>query len=302
MSYRSLFRESFGKLLHPALWLFGLLTALGASNVNWRVGQVPPLVDLPFGARALLQQTQVAQAVAAGLILGLVLLILSTFGQAALIGLINKSENGDRISVGDGIDMGGRRFLPLLAVRLLLTLPVLIVGVLATQSLLPLLSSLFDESPREVLLNFNQLGQLVGLSGLALILSLLTGGIAIGAERAVVIEGRSIFDSIGLGWRLMWSHLGDILVITVMFILALIVIGLIFACPLLPIVFANATFGSLGSSVPVLEIELSGSQAVLALLIGVIVGTLGSIFVTGVWTLAYRHWRSLIRPRVTPAA
>jgi hypothetical protein len=296
MNHWALFRESFGKMLHPVLWVFGLLTALGGGfSVNLRMGQARPLADLPLGARALLGdyfRSNLPSILIAGLAISLVLLIFSAFGQTALISLINKLENRERISIGGGVDAGGKRFLHLLAVRIVLALPVLVIGALAAGSFLSAFSGLFDQTQGEQFFSFNTLGTALGLGFLTLIVSLLIGGISIGAERAVVIEELSIFDSIGLGVRLFLAQIGDILIIGLLFLVVFIVIGLMFGCVLIPLLFTNATFGSTQSGAIVLEAKIAGSIAGLALVAGLIVGALGSIFVTSVWTLAYRQWRA----------
>ena len=296
MNHWALFRESFGKMLHPVLWVFGLLTALGGSfSVNLRMGQARPLADLPLGARALLGdyfRSNLPSILIAGLMISLMLLIFGAFGQTALINLINKLENRERISVGGGVDAGGKRFLHLLAVRIVLALPLLVIGALAAGSFLSAFSGLFDQTQSEQFFNFSTLGTALGLGLLIMIVGLLFSGISVGAERAVVIEELSIFDSIGLGVRLFLAQMGDFLIIGLLFLVVFIAIGLMFGCVIIPLLFANATFGSTQSGMFRLEANITGPIAGLVLVAGLIVGTLGSIFVTSVWTLAYRQWRA----------
>lgn len=294
MSHWALFRESFGKLLHPVLLVFGLLAALsGGFNVSFDASGTRPLADLPPGARALLGdalKNNAPTVIAAGLIISLVLLIFATFGQAALLSLINRLENGQRVNVGLGIDDGGRRFLPLLAVKILLALPLILIGAAAAGSVLAAVSGVFSSADTEQLFNFTDLGRLLGLAGVAFLASLLVGGASIGAERAVVLEEKSVFEAIGLGFKLLFSHLIDYLVIGVLFIIVGIALGLLFACVLIPVFLATASFGSSTSGLR-LSTDLNPSNAVVALILGLVFGALGSVFTASVWTLAYRQWR-----------
>lgn len=296
MSHWGLFRESFGKLLHPVLWAFGLLAALsGGFDFRFNLEGTRPLTDLPPGARSLLGDLLAANTpavIAAGVIISLVLLIFGTFGQAALISLINRTENGERISLGQGLDDGGRRFLQLLAVKFLLALPLLIVGALAAGSFLSAFSGVFDQAETEQLFSFGDLGRLLGLAGLALVLSIFIGGASVGAERAVVLEELPIFASVGLGFKLLFAQLIDFIVIGVLFIVVAVGLGMIFACALIPLMFASASFGSAEPGVFTLETNIQGTAAIFALLVGSIFGALGTIFNTSVWTLAYRQWRA----------
>lgn len=296
MGHWSLFRESFGKLLHPVLWAFGLLAALsGGFDYRLNLNGARPFTDLPPGARALLGDWLAANTpavIAAGVMISVVLLIFGTFGQAALISLINRSENGERLSLGLGIDDGGRRFLHLLAVKFLLALPLLIIGALVAGSVLAAFSGLFAQSEAEQLFSFGDMNRLLGLAGLALVLSVLIGGAGVGAERAVVIEEQPIFASIGLGFKLLFTHLVDFIIIGVLFIVVAVALGLIFACALIPLMLTSASFGTGLSGELSLQADITGPTAIFALLVGLIFGTLGTIFNTSVWTLAYRQWRA----------
>ncbi len=306
MNYWGLFRESFGKLLHPTLWVFGLMAALsggGSSRFEFKASR--PLADLPAGLRDLLGdrlQSDAPAIIAVGLIISLVLLLLSTFGQTALLNLINRLENGERISVGQGVDEAGKRFFHLLVVRLLLALPLIIIGVAAAGSLLSAFSGVFAQSePSRSSLslgNFSTMfGQMFGLLGLTLLVSLLVGGIGIGAERAVVIEEQGVFKSLGLGASLFIRQIGDFVVIGVLYIVVLIAVGLLFACVLLPVTFMGATTGSLLSS-DFASPQTGGLVAVWTLVTGLLIGALSMIFNASVWTLAYRQWRPQIVKRI----
>jgi hypothetical protein len=295
MNYWGLFRESFGKLLHPTLWVFGLLAALGGGfNTRANFSATRPLTDLPPGLSDLLGdrlQSNAPAIIAAGILISLVLLFFSTMGQAALLSLINRLENGERVSVGLGVDDAGKRFLHLLAVRFLLALPLIIIGAAAAGSLLAAFSGVFSQPESSTpSFDFSNLGALLGLAGLALIVSLLVSGIGIGAERAVVIEQQPIFKSLSLGASLFIKQIGDFIIIGLLFIVVGIAVGLLFACVLIPIMFMGATTSSLLSESQAVP-QVTGVAAVWTLLVGLVIGALAAIFNSSVWTLAYRQWR-----------
>ena len=64
------------------------------------------------------------------IVLGVIGFVFATFGDAALIHLINRLEMRERVTVGTGLD-GGEKIFQLLVVRVLLILPNLLVVVLA---------------------------------------------------------------------------------------------------------------------------------------------------------------------------
>ena len=123
MSHWGLFTNSFGKLLHPVLWVYSLVIVLGSSNLG---------VFFLFNEQTLrnLSRAATPQALLASLtplfgiliVLGVIGFVFATFGDAALIHLINKLEMRERVTVGMGLD-GGEKIFQLLVVRVLLILP-----------------------------------------------------------------------------------------------------------------------------------------------------------------------------------
>ncbi len=301
MNYWSLFRESFGKLLHPTLWVFGLMAALGGgSSSRFDFRATRPLADLPPGLRELLGdrlQSNAPAIILAGIIISIVLLLFSTFGQTALLILINRLENGERISVGQGVDDAGKRFLHLLAVRFLLALPLILIGVAAAGSVLAAFSGVFSQAGSSTpSFDFRNLGSFFGLIGVALIVGLLVGGIGVGAERAVVIEQQPIFNALGTGASLFIRQIGDFIIIGLLYLVVFIAVGLLFACVLLPVTFMGATTGSLRSG-SLAAPQTTGLVAIWTLVTGLLIGALTAVFNASVWTLAYRQWRpQVVKP------
>ena len=303
MNHWSLFKQSWTILWrYKSLWVFGLLAALGGGgiNFNWNVGQVRPIADLPLGARALLSDiftpAAIGTLVIVGLAIGVVVFVLGTFAQGALISLVSAIRDGQAVSVGMGMNAGTRRFVPLLAVRFLLALPLLIFGALAAGSFFAAFAGEFTRGG-ERLFNFGNLSTLVGLSGLVFILSILLGAIGIGAERAVVLEDSGIWTSIVRGWNLLWRKFADYFTIALIFVVLAILVGLAFACVLVPIALGGV-IGSIGNQLgqglnpAIVAFNIAGPIVIIALLLGLIVGSLVAVFTSSVWTLAFREWQS----------
>lgn len=289
MSHWGLFTNSFGKLLHPVLWVYGLVTIVA--------GSVPGLVIF-FNNQRLFSNpsTLTSQSLLASytsllgaiVVLGLIGFVFATFSGAALIHLINKLEMRERITVGMGLD-GGEKIFQLLVVRALLFLPNLLVIGLALALVWGQVSSINFTSSRGNPLS-GLLGGVCGLGAITFLVSLITSALSVGAERAIVIEQLSIGKALGLSGQLLATQIGDFIVIGLIFLGLSFLVGILFACvgqPLLGLMFSTASPTALMSgglfTNPIMLLSIS---------IGLIGNTLATILGASVWTLAYRQWRS----------
>lgn len=302
MNQWSLFKRSWSIFWkNRTLWVFGLLAALGggAASINFRGGDTSQFANLPLGGREMLRQMfqsiDVNALIGIGVVIGLVTFLIGTFGRAALYKMINAIEENQPLSVGAGFTAAGEKFLPLLAVRVLLALPTIIVGAIAAGSFLSIFSDLTTEPSQSTnLFNFGNFGTLAGLGVMVFVLTLLFGAISISAERAVVLDDLSIFAAIARGWKYIWSKFEDYFTIGLLFILVSIAFGILFVCALAPFLLASlgAALGSIRSGVNTFafNFNLLGPAAIAAVIIGLLFGTFFSVFEVSVWTLAYRVW------------
>ncbi len=319
MNHWNLFKQSWRIFWrNPALWLFGLLAALGGGfswnyGTNFDVGSyrnLQSMPTMPFEARAILRDIFNSSTVTTILIIGLlwaiIAFLLVTLAQGALIHMVSEVDGGLKPSVGDGFRAGARRFLPLLAVRFILALPTVIIGLVAASLTLSTVSTLLNDS-RPVLANLRGLGISAALGTISFLLGILMLGIGVSAERAVVLENLPIMPSLAQGWKMLWSKLGDYVVIVVLIIAVAIAAGLIFACILIPILC-----GALGAGItsavatdrnnPLVMVTLiAGPTLLITILLGLLFGTLATVFTSGVWTLAYRQWRADFFNPASPA-
>ena len=230
--------------------------------------------------------------------------LLATFAQGALISMVSSIDSGQKVGVSAGLHAGGRRFLPQLAVRILLALPILIIGLLGAGTVITTASDLFNGSSQP-LFNFGQFGAVTGLSVLGFLVILMMMAIGVGAERAVVLDEMSIGLSLIQGWKMLWSRLKDYLVIVVILIAVGVVAGLVFVCALVPIYLGSiyAHLGQVLSSQQNPQLVLTTvvrPTLIFALLFDVLLGTWATVFVSSVWTLAYRRWRGVELRQISP--
>ncbi|HLF28382.1 MAG TPA: hypothetical protein VJG32_18775 [Anaerolineae bacterium] len=310
MNHWALFKRSASILWrYKTLWVFGLLAALGGGfNLNWQVRDVRPMTDLPFGARELLRSlfssSDFTALIGLGLALGVLAFLVSTFGQAALISMVNAIEAGQSVSVGAGTRAASSRFAPLLVVRFVLALPLLILGLLAAGSFFTAFSGWFDDAAAPRSIGLGALGAFTVLGGLSFIVGLLTSAVGIGAERAVVLENLPIGPALAHGWRLLWSRFADYFAIALIFLVLAIVVGIALACAFIPIFVATLipNLAQLQSSPDIFLFvtNSAGPALIIVLVIGLIIGSLVAVFTSSVWTLAYRRWQAALP--VTPTA
>jgi len=288
VSHWGLFTNSFGKMLHPVLWVYSLLIALATSNLGvFFLFNEQAVRNLSKATTLQALQTSLTPIFAVLIILAAIGFVFATFGGAALIYLINRLEQRERATLGMGLDAGEKIF-QLLIVRVILILPNLLVVVLAFAVMWGQLSSINLMSRTNPLSGL--FGGFCGLTLVAFLVNLLTSALAVGAERAIVIEKLSIGKALGVSGKLLATQLGDFIIIGVIFLGLSFLVGIFFACvgqPLLRFMFSGASPAALTRSG-----LLTNPIVVLSISVGLIGNMLATILGTSVWTLAYRQWRA----------
>jgi hypothetical protein len=124
----------------------------------------------------------------------------------------------------------------------------------------------------------------------------------------VVLDEAPIWPSIVKGWKFLWSKFGDYFTIVLLFVLVSIAAGLVFACLLIPILCGTMGLGAAGAfsnndmSVVTRLMVFTGPTILIAVLLGLLFGTLVNVFSSSVWTLAYRQWMSPAQPATAVVA
>ena len=117
-----------------------------------------------------------------------------------------------------------------------------------------------------------------------------------------MLDEAPIWPSIVKGWKFLWSKFGDYFTIVLLFILVGIAAGLVFACILIPILCGTLGLGAASAfsdnnlSVFTRLMVFTGPMILIAVLLGLLFGTLANIFTSRVWTLAYRQWTQPAQP------
>ncbi len=334
MNHWNLFKESWRIFWrHPALWLFGLLAALGGGfnlrynfNFNFNPNFNPDLFSrsfgltgpqlqaIPFDVRTLLNQIFNSQAfgtlVVIGIVWAIIAFLLVTYADGALMGMVNAIGGGQQASLGFGFRAGARRFLPLLAVRFLLALPSLALAIIAGI----VASQLVFNSPQDFgpgAFFSRTFTAISGLGALGFVVALLMLAIGISAERAVVIDEMPIWPSIVKGWKFLWGKFGDYFTIVLLLIGIAILVGIILACVLVPILCGALGLGAAssvnafrqnGANILAGLFVFLGPTVLIAILLGLLLSMLSNVFTSSVWTLAYREWNKPAAAALQPVA
>ena len=328
MNHWNLFKESWRMFWrNPALWVFGLLAALGGGynlrynfNFNFNPNFNPdifnrglgpngqPLPEIPFEFRALLNQIFSSQALGTIVVIGIVWVIiaflLATYADGALMSMVDALGGGQKVSVAFGFQAGAKRFLHLLAVRFLLALPGLILaiitGIVASQLIFNTPS---DLGPAQFF--SPTFSAISGLGALSFVAGLLMAAIGVSAERAVVLDKLPIWPAIVKGWKFLWGKFGDYFTIVLLMIGLAILAGIVFACILIPILCGTIGLGAAssvnafrqdGANIFARIFVFVGPTILIAVLLGLLFGTLANVFTSSVWTLAYREWNKPAQP------
>jgi hypothetical protein len=329
MNHWNLFKESWRIFWrNPALWVFGLLAALSGGfnlrynfnfNFNTNTNLDPELLrrfgsygqqmpEMPFEFRALLNQIFSSQAIGTIIVIGIVWAILAfllaTYADGALMGMVNAIGGGQKASVGFGFRTGAKRFLHLLAVRFVLVLPTLLLAIITAIVMSQIVFGPREDFGPEQFFN-RTFSAVSGLGALGFVVGLLMMAIGISAERAVVLDEAPIWPSIVKGWKFLWGKFGDYFTIVLLLIGVAILAGIIFACILTPILCgtmgmgAISAFGDNDMSIFTRIMVFTGPTILVAVLLGLLFGTLANVFTSSVWTLAYREWNKPAQPAET---
>ncbi len=200
------------------------------------------------------------------------LLIFTALLDGVLICMIATHLDQTPLTVTEGLKAGIHWLLPILAIVFLLEIPVWLVSAALEGAIAA------PESARAMVVQSFWTDILRFIVNTPI--TLLCGAIVIGAERVLILEGRSIGHALLRGWRLLWTHLGDFWGIGIRLFFIELGIGFAFGCVLAIFSMIRSIGGSpgLGGVVSILVIAIASIFIV--------------PFVTAVWNLAFREWQA----------
>lgn len=220
----------------------------------------------------------------------LISLVISAFLTGALISMVNAIADGKPQTVNDGLQAGGQKIVPLIALRFLLALPLWIIAFVLSGSLAVALISAARNTDGFGSTSSLLSGGLAGAVGLGVAITLVgiaLAAIGVGAERAIVLEDAPVVEAFKRGWNLLTVHLGDFIVIGLLMIVIGLAVGILIGCAV-SVVAVPAAISQLG---PNGSVTGFGTTVIVTTLLGVVIGVITQVLFSAVWTLAYRQWQ-----------
>ncbi len=282
MHYTGLFKRSWSiTWRYPSMALVVLIGTLLGMLLSFVLSPVfSPFSLVASGSAYLMSIVQ-----------GVVSLAITAFTTGALIRMVNSIEDGQTPSIRSGVQAGLSRLVPLFFVTLLLQIPLWLAALLQTRSLFGVFASNNQSgfaNPRALL----STGVFYVIFNL--FITLLIGAIGVGAERAIVLEKQSVFAALKTGWSLLWRRLKDFVAIGFIFVLLTILVLVIYALMSSTLIRAT-TFSPIvefQNGIPGLGSTFLGPTTAVVFVITILFGLFAAVFVSSVWTLAFREWHA----------
>ena len=252
---------------------------------------------IALGINSLVNLILPTPSVMSSIISTLMSFAVTVFLTGSLIRMVDSIAERHAVTVIDGFEVGTRRFIPLLIVRVVLMLPIWIVLIFATGSFLSIFSEFGQPGGFQVFDIAAIDGAILGIVSLIMFLMMITSAISVGADRAVVLENLPIVDALKRGVQLLVKKFVDFIFIGMMMFVVVIAIGILVGCLsstiALPLIYSDFEYGG-AIDVPITPSAIPAGT-VTSILIGAIIsliaGSLTTILFSAVWTLAFRQWQ-----------
>ncbi len=323
MDYGQILRRSWQiTWKYKFLWVFGIALALcrsqggGGGNFNFgnnfggqdNLDREMPISPADLGRLEQFINSPTFLAIVVGLIIFILLLtILSiavgAFARGALVRSVNRIENGETLDFRQAWEEGKRSFRPIFWFELLLSIPLLVVGLAILGGVLLLVYNLWQSGVFDASLPSTPMLErllttlpvvvvvLCGLICLAVILQLLVAIFTVFGSRAIALEGYGVSAGFGRAWRVFSQNLAPILLFALILFGISLGVGILIAIPLALFfgVVIALVFGIAASGIWPLLIVLFGGVFLVVLIISSFIGGLYSVFSETLWTLVYRQ-------------
>lgn len=312
---------------NKALWILGFLAALGGGGGSSGGGNfsipsgsgsgsggsgTPGLPNLP---RLNEQQIQGILVVMAALIcvfaiLGIIFAVIGVIANGGLIAGADDADATGKMSFGAAFKRGSARFWSLFGMRVVLWLPTLIVGAIVLAIVVvvfgaAIAAAVSDSSSRNsagpaILATLGGMFCLVIPVGLlAFVYDIISRGIKVFGDRAIMLEGAGAMDGIRRGWSMFKSRLGDIFLIGLILVVIGFVAGILFAIVLGAIMAPGVILllTQMNTQIQTVTWILLAVSFVFAIIVTSLLAAVLIAFRATVWTLVYRTFV----PRAAPA-
>jgi hypothetical protein len=293
---------------YKILWILGLLASLGQggggggssnyrfSSSDWEGWQVKPEITGAVIAA-------IVGVACLAILIGIALWVVSVIARGGLIAGVQQVEDEGGTKFGQAWRVGRKRFWTLFGINVLVAVPVILMWLIFAGALAASIIGIVEGSEESNPLAALGVGG-IGCAGLfcclAIIISWLLSLIQTYAERAAVLEGLGWIDSFKRGWQVLKANVGPTLIFWVIFlVIGLVVGGVVLAGVMavaLPIIGAvTSATTDVGGWVLV---PICGG-ALIAAILGALIGSVVNTFTSATWTLAYR---AMVRRMDEPAA
>ncbi len=273
------------------LWLLGFLAALGggsgaASNSNYQMdpsttpGTISPELAAGLTGVALL-------LCCVGIIVGILLWLVSLASKGGLITGVAELDRGQPSSFGRAFRQGWKKLLPLVGMTLLVFAVVIVLGIILAIGFAGTLAAALGAGAS---MDSNALAGLLGTAGFVFLcllcllipLTLVLNLIYAFAYRGIMLRDMPVMDSIRHGWRVVREHLGEIVLLGLLFVVVNVVIALI----------AGTIMGLVGLSSGLFSLLMSGGEPTTTQIVTAGIGMLATFVIFAIISAIFTAWRS----------
>ncbi len=274
------------------LWLLGFLAALGggsgvSSNSNY---QMDPSTTTPGGISPELAAGLTGAVLllcCIGVIIGILLWLVSLASRGGLITSVVELDRGQPSSFGRAFRQGWRKLLPLVGMTLLLFSVVIILGIILAIGFAGTIAAAIGAGTSG---SSDALAGILGTAGFVFLcllcllipLTLVLNLIYPFAYRGIMLRDMPVMDSIRHGWRVLRDHLGEILILGLIFFVINLIIGAI----------SLGIIGLLGVSSGLISSLMAGGELTTTQIVAGIVGVLAAGLIFAIISAIFTAWRS----------
>lgn len=304
------------------LWLLGFFAAVTSSRANSSTFNYTRQINI--GGFRPGQGESLGSALVAllcfALVVWFILLVVGLVAKGGLISVVDQIDSGKKLTITDAFSAGTEKIWPILGMNILLFLPLIVL----VMAVLSLMGFALWQAMIEVL-SSNALRGVTGSSGsqndfetarseldlflvyfilvccVSLLITAFLQFINAFAYRGIMLHNMGVIQSISHGWQVVKQNFGEVLVLSILFLLIGIGYGILTGIFLLPISFL--------AIIPLFESNITGEITLFSMLyqlgsnfcIGVIGAILVSVIVawqSATFTLAYKEWTQKMLPRM----
>lgn len=306
------------------LFVLGFLAALGTGSsgggqsFNYSFGeeQLPPGVLENADRFFALIGPVVGALLCLGLLLGIVMWLIRLVAQAGLISSTARHDRGEGSSLRESLSTGMSHLWQFLGLNVLVYLPFWIIGAVFFgigifafgAAIASAVAGAGGEEFGAMSGGFAVLGACVlGLTCLLIPLYAVASVIYAFAQRAIVLQGMRVTQSVGHAWRFIRENVGDILLLIIFLVVISLVYGGLISILLIPLGFLalGPAFLNLiaGVQLQALDVAFAIGGVIILGIVGALLNAIFIAFRSAAVTLAYQDLlgKSPVEKSVEPA-